>query len=223
MRALRIISVIACLCVLTLSARADESAYWRARVSASIHLQAEPVNPWLPPVPLNPQPKVTAEPKADQRRQVKMYVATWCAPCQSAKATIKVSTLPFDVEFVDVSSGGQPGWCSTIPAFAWDVRGQTRYVLGFPGARQLVTTWENSQKPVKVSASNGYPAFSGYRPHWTWPRSTSLQDHLRLSHGVSEAGSLTREQAEQLHDALHNGVSLQAIKRYAISKGLIKQ
>lgn len=212
MRALRTISVIACLCVLTLSARADESAYWRARVSASIHLQAEPVNPWLPPVPLNSQPKVTAEPKADQRRQVKMYVATWCAPCQSAKATIKVSTLPFDVEFVDVSSGGQPGWCSTIPAFAWDVRGQTRYVLGFPGARQLVTTWENSQKPVKAAR---------YSPSWSYPG--EIRHHLQQSHGVSEAGSLTREQAEQLHDALHTGVSLQAIKRYAISKGLIKQ
>ena len=210
MRALRIISAVACLCVLALSARADESAYWRARVSASVHLQAEQ-NPWYPPVP---QPKAVEKPKADQRPRVRMYVATWCAPCQSAKATIKSSKLPFDIEYVDVSNGGQPNWCSTIPAFAWDVKGQTRYVLGFPGSKQLVATWESSQKPVKVSANR-------YTPRWSWP--ADLRQHLQRAHGVSEAAGLSQDEAEMVHDALHEGHSLQAIKRHAISKGLIKQ
>jgi hypothetical protein len=142
-----------------------------------------------------------------------MYSASWCAPCQSAKRALNNSKLPFDIDYVDVAKGGQPNWCSTIPAFSWDVRGQTRYVLGFSNAGTLVKTWESSQKPVKVSAH--------YSPSWSYPG--EIRHHLQQSHGVSEAGSLTREQAEQLHDALHNGVSLPAIKRYAVSKGLITQ
>lgn len=152
--------------------------------------------------------------RAATRPVVVLYTAKWCAPCQSAKAALKAAKLPFDIEYIDVSNGGQPSWCVTIPAFAWDVNGKTRYVLGFPGVKQLIKTWEGTQKPAPKAAANHYT------PGWTWPG--DLRHHLQATHGISDASALTQDQAEQLHDALHNGWTYEHIKRYAIRHGLIR-
>lgn len=180
----------------------------RAAVAIAIHnARPEPVVP--------PPPSELGKPK-DERFVVKMYTATWCAPCQTAKiavkAAVKEGKLPFDIEFVDVSNGGQPDWCSSIPAFGWQVEKQTRYVLGFPGMPQLIRQWEQSRKPQNARAppANHWPAMHGYKPSWTWPG--DLRSHLRSSHGVNEAGQLTQDQAEALHDQLHSGRSLNQIR-----------
>jgi len=203
------------LVVVSVTAKGDDAAYWDARVKAAIAIhQAEQANPWYPPVPVA-KPEVPAPPKAESRPKIQMFTATWCGPCQSAKAAIKAAKFPFDVEYVDVSNGGQPGWCASIPAFAWQANGQTRYVLGFPGADQLTRKWQATQNPaVKATAD-------AYTPGWTWPG--DLKRHLLTTHGVHEAAGLTQDQAEQVHDALHNGYSVNQIRKYAISRGLIKQ
>ena len=77
---------------------------------------------------------------------VTMYTANWCVPCRRAKAELARATLPFSVREQDVSQGGQPEWCEALPAFAWVVDGQTRYVLGFSGVARLVSSWEQTLK-----------------------------------------------------------------------------
>lgn len=66
---------------------------------------------------------------------VRFYSATWCKYCPQTKRQIdqarKAGLLPFDVDLIDVSNGGQPEWCDTIPTFAWDVNGQTYYVQDY--------------------------------------------------------------------------------------------
>ncbi len=118
----------------------DQRDLLRARAAAAIAIHNASVKPDAPTPPVKSAPQVT------QRMVVTMYTATWCAPCQRAKAELIGGKLPFDVQYQDVSRGGQPGWCESIPAFAWIVNGQTRYVLGFPGVPQLVDAWARTVK-----------------------------------------------------------------------------
>jgi len=84
------------------------------------------------------------------RPVVRLYTATWCSPCHGVKDDIKAARkaglLPFDVDLVDVSNGGHPEWCDTIPAFAWDVNGQAYYVQDYQSVDILVRRWRASQK-----------------------------------------------------------------------------
>lgn len=110
----------------------------------------------------------TVTPVAESRPVVRMYWAAWCGPCGSAKtnwlAYVKEHPAPFDVEFIDLSHGGQPAWADrlpknvefVIPAWAWEVKGQTRYVFGYPGAEKLIESWRLTQ-PKKTSQPRGPP------------------------------------------------------------------
>lgn len=110
--------------------RGDESDYWRAKVVTSIALR----NPSVSAAPVS-KPLVT------------MYGAAWCQPCGPAKDELKKADLPFEIKYVDVTNGGQPDWCDKVPAFGWDAHGRTRYVIGFPGVKQLVSRWKQTQPP----------------------------------------------------------------------------
>ena len=135
-------------------ANGDESDILRARAAAAIaihHAMQKSDRPRPPgSIESTPRPaqKTTPEPprRPEQKSVVTMYTATWCAPCRQAKAELQGAKLPFDLRYQDVSNGGQPDWCESIPAFAWNANGQTRYVLGFPGVAQLIETWKQTLK-----------------------------------------------------------------------------
>lgn len=184
---------------------------WHDRAAAAIAIHNASDNPWLPPTP--PAPK-EPKPKAESRPVVLMYSASWCAPCQHAKAELREAKLPFDIKYVDVSNGGQPAWCESIPAFSWQHKSQTRYVLGFTSVARLIEQWKatNNEPQARSPPANKWPAMTGYKAQWTWPG--DLRQHLKQTHGVSEAGQLTQDQAEALHDALHEGRSLKQIKAH---------
>lgn len=168
--------------------RADEVSD-RAAVAIAIHnatkvLASAPVTPEKPKASL---PVVT------------MYSATWCGPCRQAKAELKAVVLPFELQIVDVSKGGQPAWCESLPGFGWEHNGQTRFILGYPGVKQLVARWEATLKekrqPVQINVN-------GYEPRWSWPG--ALARHLSTAHHVNIAG-MSQDRMEYLHDALHEG------------------
>lgn len=183
----------------------DSPEYWRAKAAAAIAINL----PSVAPATISQEPRT----KNQERPLVTFYCASWCVPCQQAKAELNDVKLPFDIKIIDVSNGGQPDWCDSLPAFAWDHKGQTRYVLGWPGVKKLIKQWEatNKEQPhARSSPANRWPAMTGYQPGWTWPG--DLRQHLQSTHGVNEAGQLTQDQAEALHDALHQGYSLQQIR-----------
>ena len=197
------------------SVLADEATYWRARVQATLAIHEAETNPWLPPVPQKapespPPPK--SDMKIDHRPIVYRLTANWCAPCRALSASLTKDVrakLPFQIVDWDVDAKGYMG-APTIPAFWWKSPQGNRRV-SWSSIEHLVKTWEETQKPAgKTTAHNSYPAFNGYRPRWTWPN--ELRAHLQSTHGVSEAAGLTQDQAEALHDALHEGYSLQQIR-----------
>ncbi len=160
--------------------------------------------------------------KAEKRQIVRAYWATWCAPCITSKAEIKAAIkaglLPFDMDFIDVSNGGAPSWCDQIPAYGWEVNGQTRYVIGYPGVTKLVTRWEASFKPAPKAMA------SSYTPRWTWSAG-SLQQHLQSAHGIQNANRLSQDDAARGHDLMHDylerGYSQTQINNYARRRGLL--
>ena len=207
MKSLFAISLLAAFVLLPMDIPTARSGEFQDRVAVAIAIQnalhRQPAKTDAPSPPKEPTAKTEAKPV------VRAYTASWCAPCKRAKAILKdVKDLPFDLTWIDVTNGGQPDWCESIPAFAWECKGQTRYVLGFDGVEKLVARWKatQSEKP----ATNKYPSMQGYQSRWTWPG--DLRQHLQATHGISEAGGLTQDQAEALHDALHEGYSLQQIR-----------
>jgi len=132
---------------------ADDVAYWRARVNASlaIHEAESTQNPWYPPVP---PPKPEAAPKAEteiaKRPVVYRLHASWCGPCKAVERLLTKQVrdkLPFEIQDWDVD---QRGWMGApqIPAFWWSSpQGNLR--CGWSGIESLVKTWEASQKLVK--------------------------------------------------------------------------
>lgn len=206
MRALRFSSLLASLCLLSLSAQADESAYWRARVSASVHLQAAP-NPWYPPVPKS-QPKVTAKP------QVLVFFAPFpCPPCDVQRAEIKEWN---DAPFKIVTTAKAPVQITFYPFTVWkNADGKWIYLESWKGRKDLIERWKRSQTNSAAQQPRHWLPMTGYQPGWTWPG--DLRRHLQQTHGISEAGQLTQDQAEALHDKLHEGYSLQQIKGDATS------
>lgn len=123
----------------------QEPTLWQMRAAAAIAIHN--VNP-QPLEHLRPEPSnlPSVQKPHSERPRVTMYSATWCVPCQKAKAELQGKSLPFELKIVDVSHGGQPDWCDSIPAFAWQVRGQTRYVLGFPGVTKLIAIWQTTRE-----------------------------------------------------------------------------
>lgn len=186
-----------------LRVRADD-LHARAAAAIAIH-EAKPPRP--PTAPLTPVEK----PKAESRPVVRMYTATWCGPCQQAKANLRGADLPFDLQMVDVSNGGHPAWCDSIPAFAWEHNGQTRFILGFPGVKQLISRWETTRKAVRFHSAGQHvwesDKFRGYVPQWTWPG--NLARHLQNAHRVNVSG-MSQDRMEALHDALHEGRTIRA-------------
>lgn len=169
---------------------ADQSPeYWKAKVSAAVAMQSVET----------PKPFTKVEkPKASGKPIVRMYTATWCQPCQRAKAELKNAKLPFEIQYVDVGDGSNaPKWCESVPSFAWDHDGQTRYVIGFTSVSALVRRWEttNGTKSMRTTANN-------YQPRWTWPG--DLSQHLQRAHGVNTRG-MTPDEMESIHDAIHEG------------------
>lgn len=194
-----IIAAVATL-VLIAESKGEDAEFWRFKAAAAIAIHGTVGDSWLPPVPPRPGvPQPVPTPKVEAKPIVKMFSATWCGPCQSAKASLKQSSLPFDIEYVDVSNGGQPSWCSSLPGFGWQANGQTRYVLGFPGVSKLVGQWKATQTATAAAPRQTH---STGGPHWTHPR--TIEAHLRLDHGVNPGG-MSREQMLDLHDALHEG------------------
>ncbi|MES2790088.1 MAG: hypothetical protein V4719_10730 [Planctomycetota bacterium] len=182
-------------------------------------------NPWYPPKPQpKPKPKVQALADVDQRPIVYRLTASWCGPCQALSAYLTKAVrdkLPFQIIDWNVDTQGWMG-ASSIPAFWWKApRGNLR--CPWSNVENLVATWKASQAPVvKAGAkSDAQAAADNYQPGWTWPG--DLRQHLHATHGIGEASQLTQDQAEQLHDALHQGYSAEQIRRYAIKRNLIQK
>jgi len=138
---------------LTAVARADDAAYWRARVSASIQLHAEQ-NPWYPPVPAGkPNAPATLKTIVDQRPIVYRLHATWCGPCKDVEALLTKAVrdkLPFQIVDWDVDKQGYMG-ATQIPGFWWkSPRGNLR--CNWSNLETLVATWKATQTPIKAGS-----------------------------------------------------------------------
>jgi len=173
----------------------------------------------------------TAKPPAKSTSVVNLYSATWCAPCQAAKAELKAAAkdLPFTVRIVDVSNGGQPGYVKSLPWVSWPKAEGEVWQRSYPGVKELVSEWQNTQsKASHTSVSSAGRAGTSIKMairathHWTYPG--EIRSHLQQSHGITaaEAAMLTREQAESIHDAIHEGTSVTRIRTWARSRGYIK-
>lgn len=185
---MKILTVL-CLLLLPLASLAEDSAYWQARVAASIAL-AKPIG------------------KTETRTVVKsgrsvmyLHTASWCAPCQAAKKALTkeiLEKLPFTIEVRDSTEYEYP---HPIPAFHWDTPNGPMKLEGWYGVDHLVSEWTKTQtkrsKTVQIQRSVNH-----YNPQWTWPG--NLGSHLQGTHRVNVSG-MTHDQMEQLHDQLHNG------------------
>jgi len=214
-----IVVVIGFVVMLTVSAqlaRGDESTYWRARVNAALAVQQAESNPWYPSTPPI-KPEAPANAKVDERPIVYRLTAKWCGPCRDVERRLTAEVrakLPFQVVDWDVDTKGWMG-SPTIPAAWWkSPKGNLRCT--WTTVENVVATWKASQ----AAKSAGKAVADQYTPRWSYPG--DLASHLQTVHGVSEAATLTQDQREALHDALHEGHSLSAIKRYAVKHGLIK-
>jgi thiol-disulfide isomerase/thioredoxin len=114
------------------------------------------------PIPAKAQSKV--------KPVVRFYTASWCKPCQVAKAELaKVdkSQLPFEIVEVDISDpdAPRPTWCKTIPSFAWEVEGWERYTLGYSDAKNLEAIWRRNQYQYQPPAATTQPTIKRNRLH----------------------------------------------------------
>lgn len=148
--------------------------------------------------------------KSSKRATVAMYSTSNCQPCIIAKKELKAAKdLPFDVVFdakptINVES---------FPTFHWSNERGNWQTSGWDGVEKLKASWKSSQDQKQRTQ-----AATRYRARWTWPG--DLRQHLRATHGITE--SLTQEQAERVHDALHEGYTVNQIRSYARSRGMIK-
>jgi thiol-disulfide isomerase/thioredoxin len=79
-----------------------------------------------------------------RRPVVIFYTATWCAPCRAARQALQQSRLPFDLQFIDVTHGGQPAYVDSIPYFEWDAPGGRRFAK-WANVAELVRRWQLTQ------------------------------------------------------------------------------
>lgn len=204
---------IAIVAVVTMAAiasqlRGDE-LHDRAAAAMAIHA-AGTANPWFPPVP----PPAAEEPKPVARPKVFVaYAPFHCPPCIVQKRDMKDwKPEEFDVQVPDKFPIDVPFY----PYTAWqDQNGKWWHLPQWVSRADLIARWKATQRPVKQARAppaggNGWPAMRGYQSRWTWPG--DLRHHLQQTHGVGEAGRLTQDQAEALHDALHEGHSLHQIR-----------
>lgn len=175
----------------------DQTDYLKARAAIAIHASMNVVVEVKPP----------AKAKAAKRPTIAMYSTANCQPCATAKSELKATKdLPFDVVFdakptINVES---------FPTFHWSNERGHWQTSGWDGVEKLEATWKSSQEPLRRSQTS-----TRYRARWTWPG--DLRQHLRATHGVTDA--LTQEQAERVHDALHEGYTVSQIRAYAKSRG----
>ncbi|MES2793813.1 MAG: thioredoxin family protein [Planctomycetota bacterium] len=84
------------------------------------------------------------ETAATRRPVVILYTATWCAPCRAARQALQQSRLPFDLQFIDITHGGQPAYVDSIPYFEWDAPGGRRFAK-WTNVAELVRRWQLTQ------------------------------------------------------------------------------
>lgn len=163
-------------------------------------------NPWLPP------PPVTAA--AMKPVVFVAYAPFKCPPCDIQKRDLK--DFKSD-EFVINVPDKFPIEVPYYPYTAWqDGNGKWWHLEQWSGTKDLISRWKGTrgekQKPAFKATTNNY------NPRWTWPG--NLIDHLRTTHGVTDA--MTQDQAEAVHDALHEGHSISQIRAYAKRHGYTK-
>lgn len=158
------------------------------------------------------KPTPAPERKIDSRPTFDLLSAPWCGPCNGVKQTLGIDSRGvadkdgrFIVRTWNVDSRGWLG-ASSIPAFAYNGK---VFQYGYSTPENLLENFRKATAKIKtVVKGNSWPSYQGYKPRWTWPG--DLRTHLRNVHGVTE--SLTQDQAEALHDALHEGYTLQQIR-----------
>lgn len=159
--------------------------------------------------------KATPERRIAPRPTFDLLSAPWCGPCQGVYKALGVDSRGvsdknegFIVRTWNVDSRGWLG-ASSIPAFAYEGK---IFQYGYSTPENLLENFHKVVGKTTVKTreviKNNWPSYQGYKPRWTWPG--DLRTHLRQVHGVTE--SLTQDQAEALHDALHEGYTLQQIR-----------
>lgn len=153
---------------------------------------------------------VRVESEQSEKPLLFMYTTSNCEPCETAKRELKAAKdLPFDVVF-----DAKPTiTVESFPTLHWSNERGHWQTSGWDGVEKLEATWKSSQEQNQRTQTS-----TRYRARWTWPG--DLRQHLRATHGITE--SLTQEQAERVHDALHEGYTVSQIRAYAKSKGYIR-
>ena len=212
---LLLLAIALVLALLTYARGDDDAGYQTAKARAAIAIhatletEADTDKNQGADAPRSPEPTTPAKP------EVLMFFAPFpCPPCEVQKREIKGwEDAPFKIK----TPAESPVRIEFYPFTVWkNHAGKWIYLEQWNGRADLVARWKFSQrKPIQNQGAdaprspvNSYPAMSGYRARWTWPG--DLRQHLKAVHGVSE--SLTQDQAEALHDALHEGYTLQQIK-----------
>lgn len=181
----------------------EDGEYWKAKAASAIAIAAT-----IDVKPVHPSPAKSAA----SRPVLDFYSASWCGYCRIPEAAYTPAVLaaqPFTLNKLDYDN--QPSnlkpYSGKIPAFVDRETGKVVSV-GWPGINELIAVWEmetgrKSSKP-KLSPQPAAASRSqnSYNPQWTWPG--NLRQHLQSTHGIANAGSLTQDEAEQMHDQLHN-------------------
>ena len=175
----------------------SDGEYWKAKVASAIAIKRSlnGVSESLIP----DSPVVKSRPK--------VYIAFapfYCPPCEIQKSAIQGwNPEEFDIEVV--SSGQFPVQISSYPCTAWkNSSGEWVRLPQWTGRAALIATWNLSQQPKSASTrpQSAVRSQNAYNPQWTWPG--NLKQHLQSTHGVPNASNLTQDEAERLHDSLHN-------------------